>query len=391
MSEIRQLTRDELVESIHLSAFAFQLTLTPEQVEERKALIDPTTSWGAFVDGELAAKMSILRLETWVNGRLFAMGGIAGVATWPEHRRQGLVKELLQHALRVMKEEGRTLSFLHPFEIGFYRKFGWEVFVDTKKYEIATKQLPGRSWDQGTVRGIKGSLSELTSLYESFAMKYNGMLKRSDIWWEKHYTRFKKGRAAVYYNAQDEARGYIYYEVKNREMTVHDLVWLDEEARRGLWRFISDHDSMINKVTVTAPASDALPFLLADPRIKQEVGPYFMARIVDTEAFLKQYVFDDAAEGERFELAIRDEHAPWNEGVYSIEIGAGGSARVLRLSDTGAAVRLACDIGTMTAMMMGYQKPVFLKEAGKLDSTKEAAEAWSRALPVRETYFADFF
>ena len=60
------------------------------------------------------------------------MGGIAGVATWPENRRQGHVSTLLKHALQEMKSKGQTLSFLHPFSIPFYRKFGWELYAEYK-------------------------------------------------------------------------------------------------------------------------------------------------------------------------------------------------------------------------------------------------------------------
>ncbi len=52
------------------------------------------------------------------------MGGVAGVATYPEYRRSGYVKELLQHSLQTMKKDGYTVSMLHPFAVSFYRKYG---------------------------------------------------------------------------------------------------------------------------------------------------------------------------------------------------------------------------------------------------------------------------
>ncbi len=55
------------------------------------------------------------------------MGGVAGVATYPEYRRSGYVKELLQHSLQTMKKDGYTVSMLHPFAVAFYRKYGWEL------------------------------------------------------------------------------------------------------------------------------------------------------------------------------------------------------------------------------------------------------------------------
>ncbi|MCI3987612.1 GNAT family N-acetyltransferase, partial [Bacillus vallismortis] len=50
------------------------------------------------------------------------MGGISGVATWPEYRRKGTVPELIRKALLVMKKEKQTIIFLHPIMISFYSK-----------------------------------------------------------------------------------------------------------------------------------------------------------------------------------------------------------------------------------------------------------------------------
>src|SRR4051812_40976544 len=128
-SNIRRIEKDTLADSIRLSQFAFQYELSQAEQEERIANFKPEQSWGYYMEEQLAAKLSILELKTWINGYPFAMGGIAGVATWPEFRRHGMVKKLLIHALQTMKAAGQTISFLHPFEFPFYRKFGWETYT----------------------------------------------------------------------------------------------------------------------------------------------------------------------------------------------------------------------------------------------------------------------
>src|SRR5699024_11630095 len=73
------------------------------------------------------------------------MGGISAVATWTEYRRRGIAKDLLQHSLRKMKENGQVISLLHPFLVGFYRKYGWELAYVQKKYTIPIEKLK-RDW-----------------------------------------------------------------------------------------------------------------------------------------------------------------------------------------------------------------------------------------------------
>lgn len=70
-------------------------------------------------DGEVAAKAHLIPFEIYLEGEPLRMGGIGSVATYPEYRRQGYVKGLLTHLLAVMKEEGQTVSMLHPFSVSF--------------------------------------------------------------------------------------------------------------------------------------------------------------------------------------------------------------------------------------------------------------------------------
>ena len=57
--------------------------------------------------------------------------------------------------------------------------------------------------------------------------------------------------------------------------------------------------------------------MLDDGDIYQTIKPYFMARIVDVKAFLKQYPF--AAETpESFHFVVTDPLAPWNNGTFGV-------------------------------------------------------------------------
>jgi predicted acetyltransferase len=398
MEQIRTLKQEELVESLRLSEFAFQYELSPEDMAERIGWTDPAQVWGYFVDEKLAAKLNILNFETWLHGKLFAMGGIAGVATWPEYRRQGMVGQLLVQALRAMKENGQTLSFLAPFSFAFYRKYGWETYVDYQKYEIQTDKLPRTHASEGSkIQRIALDWQVLNPLYQAYAKRFSGTMNRTEDWWNNRFFKFRKGTAAVYHNAEGEARGYIFYQVKEKVLTVHELVALDEDARRGLWKFIADHDSMIEKVLVSAPSDDSLPFLLSDPKFKQETITYFMARIVDVPAFMAQYAFQTKGNEsiEPIYLKIMDKQAEWNDGLFRLQLNASGATECLKMHEFTGTVpstsMISCDIQTLAVMMMGYKSATFLSRIGRLNGTEEEVSRLEAHLPVRTTYLMDHF
>lgn len=397
--EIRNVRADEMEQHFALSSFAFQYDITPEEIELRKTWFEPEWIWGYFTEGRLAAKVVILPFETYIQGKPISMGGIAGVATWPEHRRGGKVGKLLSVALKAMKEKGQIVSFLSPFDFPFYRKYGWETYVEKKRYTIEKALLPTSIEAGGRViRKTKQDWPLLDRIYDEYARAYNGTIKRTEHLWSNINLR-ASGQIAVYYDGQEEPRGYIYYEVKNSAMTIRELVFLDESTRLGLLKFIANHDSMLERVTLDAPADDPLAFLLPNPRIKQEVVPYFMARIVDFAAFVESYTFaaNPSADGttQVLRLTIADKHAPWNDGGFMLTVDADGRgfAEPLR-NDGGEAAtvpQLSCDIQTLTAMMLGYRRPALMSAIGRLQGDADAVQLLEGLIPHKLPYLMDFF
>src|SRR5699024_9273156 len=117
MTEIKQLTEADYKDIFALSQFAFQYELTEAELRAKEAEARRHIIWGIMQEDQLAAKMHVIPLSSYIHGKEFKMGGISSVATWPEYRRQGKVKDLLYHGLQQMKQDGQTISFLHPFSM----------------------------------------------------------------------------------------------------------------------------------------------------------------------------------------------------------------------------------------------------------------------------------
>lgn len=150
---------------------------------------------------------------------------------------------------------------------------------------------------------------------------------------------------------------------------------------------------MIEQVTVTVPIDDPLPLLIPDPRIKQEITPYFMSRIVDAEAFVKMYPFASAEGEEELTLTLRDDHAEWNNGAYRLKFERNGAARMEPVKGSAAYANegISCDIQTLTAMLAGDRRPSLLYDAGRVRGEQESINILERRIPRRTTHLMDFF
>ncbi|MFS0725939.1 enhanced intracellular survival protein Eis [Paenibacillus sp. 1P07SE] len=393
--ELRTLTADEVDASLELAMYAFQFKLSEQELAQVRSQAKPHETWGVFEGKELVAQLTLLPLTAYLAGKPMAMGGIAGVSTWPEHRRKGAVGKLMIQALEQMRQNGQTISFLTPFDFQFYRRYGWEMYVEYKAYTLNTALLPSRRQVEGTITRYSELNKELVNviapLYEVYASGYNGTLARKEDWWFTSIFRRNQGQVAVFNNADGAPRGYVFYKVADREFVVHELVYLDTEARQGLWNFIANHDSMIERVQLKAPSDDPLPYLLPNPRFEQKLVPYFMGRIVDVEAFFKSYPFNSILSDEPLTIAVSDEHAPWNEGMYELAFNENGLHVTKYNQPPAGQAQLSCSIQALSAMMIGYKRPQTLWELQLIEGDREAASRLEALIPVHTTYLMDFF
>lgn len=386
------MTEHDFDQSLALSQYAFQYVIPEDDKERRKEMMRQQEIWGEFEGDELISKTNLLDHQVFIGEKTFSMGGVAGVATWPEHRRKGSVGRLLKHSLSMMKERSQVISYLHPFDFHFYRRFGWELAFSNKKYSFEKKDLIQLPHSSGKVVRVnhKEKLDELNRVYETYFTRYSGMLKRSEYWWNNHVCT-KGIVTAVYYDQTGEPAGYILYKVSDRLLDVEEIVTINHEALRGLWNFICQHDSMVDKVKMVVPQDDQLPFLLHNPRVQQEIVAYFMARIVDVEAFLKQYPFK-REQNESILLYVTDEVATWNNGTYTI---SKDSVQFEPMTEEGVKVTSSqgvfTDIQTLTALLLGYQTATFLYQSGKLTGDEQEVTKLDRMITAKPTCFYDFF
>ncbi|MEC0171103.1 GNAT family N-acetyltransferase [Paenibacillus graminis] len=389
--EIRQLHSEEFEAALSLSEYAFKYKVAGEDRVEARQKFRPERVWGVFEDGVLGAQLTLLPLQVYIQGKVFPMGGIAGVSTWPENRRQGLVAKLLLHTLQTMNESGQTLSFLHPFLIPFYRKFGWEVYCEYKKYSIPVDKFPRKTEIQGRVKRDSAALEILERLYSRFATEYNGTLERDQEWW-KHRVLDAETHHGVFYSELGEPEGYVLYKIVQNELIIDEFIYLNEQARQGLWTFLANHDSMITGASLKlVPSDDILPYLLPDPRIPQENYPYFMARIVNARTFIENFTFQSHNSLESRTLYIEDEHAPWNNGLWLWSVTAEGAATFERLDGEKAAADLSCTIGALTVMLLGYKRPAELAKYGQLNASSSGLDWLEEVIPQAKTALFDFF
>ncbi|CEM62709.1 GNAT family N-acetyltransferase [Treponema phagedenis] len=397
--KLRQVTKKYLKQFNALLRYAFQVTdkelqsigWEDEEIRKSKSpIFDKAKVFGWFDGSKLASQVVIFPMRMNIHGKIYDMGGITGVATYPEYTKMGLMHELIIKSLNDMRENHQSISLLYPYSIPFYRKMGWEIISDKMSYTIKDTQLPKYVKVSGMVERVDDDNADYRELHNRFCLKRHGMLLRDELAWEE-YWRWDSDDVivALYYDENHVAQGYIVYLLEEEVFKIKELVYLNQEARHALWNYIGAHFSMVDKVKGYNYANEPMAFLLEDSEISENIRPYFMARIIDFEQFILDFPFAARFDKYKLHFIIDDPMAEWNCGSFSVTWDAAGKTQCTRGGTEGLEVTLS--IQTLCTMLMGYKRPSYLRRIERITANDDAIDLLEDIIPVEQPYFSDYF
>ncbi|MDD9150580.1 MULTISPECIES: GNAT family N-acetyltransferase [unclassified Sporolactobacillus] len=360
-----------------------------EIIRAKSPVLEQADVFGWFDGDKLISQAAIYPLQVRIFNRTYDMGGLTGVGTYPEYSNQGLMHKLLYQALEHMRKRNQSISYLYPYSIPYYRRKGWEIISDKISYEINDYQLPKNRQVPGEVERVDAESEQVKKTYERFAMQTHGAMLRNDLAWNEYWLWDSDDlMAAVYYNDNGLPDGYVLYWIADEVFHIKDMIFINEQARSGLWNFISAHFSMISKVVGNTYTDEPLSFLLEDADIKETISPYYMARIVDLKQFIAQYPFKPDTADREWTFTLDDPLLSWNQGVFTLRITAEGKGEVVRSSEHN---QDKIDIQTLTTMLLGYKRPDYLHKIGRISCRPETVDMLEDAIEQQTSYFSDYF
>ena len=404
--KIRYLTLKDLDDFNNLLRYAFQvsnnelITLgyeVDEIKQAKSAVLSKAKVLGWFDGQKLASQIAVYPMKMNIHGVIYKMAGVTGVATYPEYSNLGLMNDLMIKSIENMKKEGQTISVLYPYSIPFYRRKGWEIISDKMSFTIKDTQLPKTMTSKGRVERVSTDSDDLKELYNKFSYARHGALIRGDLEWEEYWRwEVDDTIVALYYNDKNEAEGYLVYVIENDVFHIKEMVYINFEARLGLWNYISAHFSMVDEVKGYNYTNEPIAFLLEDSEIKEKIRPYIMARITDVKGFINNYPFLRKPKNKKINLIIKDDMAKWNNASFMIYWNEDKQTVCKRISkeykrNSKDRYIIKMDIKTLTTMLMSYKSPSYLYKIGRIEATANAIKLLESIIPKEQVYFSDYF
>lgn len=393
---VRRLTAEDLEQYNDLLRYAFQVTekellesgWEDDDIRQSKfPVLKRANVLGCFDGDILVSQFAVYPLEMNIHSEVYKIGFVTSVATYPEYTGLGIMSRMMKQSLTEMKENGQYLALLYPYSIPLYRHRGWEIISDKMSYMIPDVQIPKKMEVPGYVRRVSEESPDLMMLHTQFAKQTHGCLFRNTLAWEEYWRwDVEDINVAIYYSTEDKPLGYMVYLLKDDIMYVKEMIYLNMEARKGLWNYISAHDSMIDEVRGDNYYSEPVAFGLEDSDIKETIRPYIMGRIIDLTMFLENYRFNKEIHAKRLTLHISDPFLEWNNKSFTLQID-GGKGSVIQEESQFAATM---SIGTLTTLLLGYKRASQLQRLERIEADEDTLRLLDRAVMHEKPYISDY-
>ncbi len=304
-------------EKIMNVAFRFQWDKYPENDSGTRH----HNIFGAFEQEEMTSCIVANAYTCAYFGNDVGMLGVGGVATLPQYRRAGHIRQLLTLVLQEGYKRGDVLASLYPFSHPFYRKFGFEngqhmniLHLDTSEL----RQFPSAGEVRQFMPGEDDSV--IKDIYNSFITNRNFACRRGEWEWNALKKDPYLSHVYTYLWYADDGRAEAYFTVIHEEGSKHfvvrDWAFLSARAVRGVLGFLSVLAPSGDRTEIWLPG-DVNPFLLFhEPyAIRVDHASRGMIRVVNVEKALALHPFE---EGTAFTVKVQDEQIAENDGVFSV-------------------------------------------------------------------------
>ena len=296
---IKRLEGKERFDAYMTAVYCFHMRMDDPEAEREKCESDTKEDWGAFdEDGKLMARILNHKYELYLDGKTVRCGGIGGVATFPEYRGKGAIREIFAKLLPAAYADGEVLSGLYPFKHDFYRKQGYETVTKNNEYSLRPELLCRYAFD-GTVKKWECGepVRDFYNVYREFAPQFNLAKERSEeemlklVNVEKPYQERKF--SYVLYMAEAPVAYVVFTDIRHDPaaiLKVEECAWTGRDGFLGILGFLARFEADYGTIILPLPAGIDLLRIIESPlayEIEKTPSQSFMVRVINAVKLAK--------------------------------------------------------------------------------------------------------
>lgn len=392
--EVRRVPHADLRSWAESVSFANSEELSDQVWRDVAPTVEPERTLGVYDADQIVGGGSIFSFELSVpGGAAVGAAGITWIGIMPTHRRQGGLRQLMAAMFADARERNEPVAILTASEGSIYQRFGYglstlasSVDLERERAVFATSQPTA-----GRVRliDVAEAKQAFPAIFERNRTLFPGFYSRSEVWWDVEvladFPWSRRGMDRRFYALHETdgvADAYAMYRVRHdwannvpgSELAVNEIMAVDGDALREMWRYIFGVDLIKRITTRTGSVDEPLLLMLAEPRrANMRVRDALWLRVLDVPAALERRSY--AADGS-FVLEVRDEFLPDAGGRFRLTT-SGGRGTVERTAD---AADISLDAADLSAIYLGGFTLAEIARAGRGAELTPGARARADAM-----------
>jgi predicted acetyltransferase len=305
-------------------------------------------------EGTPVAQAHLLPHVLRLRGIDFPVCYIVGVCVDESLRGTRIGKTLM---VSVMEEAGRRgflAGILQPRYPDFYRKLGWDYFVDKRVFRA---EIPsGIVWRDQPERFSAACPSDwkvINDIYTKYTAGLHAYAVRDARHWETLLAEHcGDGGKVCIFGGEESPRAYALYHLRFGNLAAREVAYTDPAARDSLLTFLSDEAARTGSEWMEWTDPGDAPSFFQLRTMRQD--PFLMARLTDPLKALKRC-------------------AP-------------------AIEEAEAAVDMFVDEAALTQLLFGYCSVTDLMANKRIRASSVLdAALWGKALPVERNYTNEYF
>ncbi|MDK2946408.1 GNAT family N-acetyltransferase [Geotoga petraea] len=360
---------EDIVDFAEIASFSFSI---PHEEKDNllKELSELQKSgekfFGIFENKKLISGLVLRDYTMKMRDNMVKMGGIGFVCSRNDSRGKKSIKFLMEKTIEYMKKNDYIVSTLYPFSLKFYRKYGWEMFQNSKIYKISTSEIIKSKLNEDyQYEEVSIITEDIQQFYNEYATKnHNYCLKTQQSW--DNFTMYKWNRqidrGVIKFSHKDEMRGLIMYSYSKDDKgksiyTIFNFIYEDINTKRLMFNYLASLSKQISEVYVFLP-NDFVLWPHVNERYKTEEGLVSpMIRIIDID---KLNGLKTKGPDMNVNIEIEDKQAEWNNGIFNLKVIDG------EIQITGAEeADITMNIGTFSSIISGFTNIEEMLDSGK--------------------------
>jgi predicted acetyltransferase len=367
---------------------AFGEVPSAEQVESERGVMEFDRSVGALDGSEWVATAGAYSMRLTLPGGETAVSAITGIGVRPDHRRQGLLRQMMDWLFDDAAKHGDPVAVLLASEAAIYQRFGFGQASMASSFSFdptsTTFRQPIELGPGARVRLVEEAeaLQLFGPIYDVVRRRTPGALDRVDARWrdwllaDPEWMRRGEGvKLRALLEVDGEPRGFAIYRIQGgwgatgpaETLTVQEVIALDAAAEQALWQWLLSMDLVRTVTGRRGPVPHPLQQMLLEPRrLALTVTDGLWLRILELPAALggRGYVGSGS-----LVLDVTDELFEANAGRWELRVTDGRAA----VSRSDAAPDIELDIAALAAAYLGGFRFVDLAVAGQVRECEPGA------------------